>query len=111
MNYNLALAYLDSLIDREKTAKPKYPDSLDKFQDFLKVIDNPHENLKGFLIAGTKGKGSTAYLIDEICRAMGYSTGRYTSPHLTTYRERIKINGKKISENRFASLIGELSTL
>lgn len=111
MNYNLALAYLDSLIDREKTAKPKYPDSLDKFQDFLKVIDNPHKNLKGFLIAGTKGKGSTAYLIDEILRARGYSTGCYTSPHLTTYRERIKINGKKISENRFASLIGELSTL
>jgi dihydrofolate synthase/folylpolyglutamate synthase len=111
MDYSQALAYLDSLIDLEKAAKPKYPDSLDQFRNFLKTIDNPHKSLKGFLIAGTKGKGSTAYLIDEICSAMNYSTGRYTSPHLTSYRERICINGKNISENRFASLISVLSTL
>ncbi len=111
MTYKQALAYLESLIDREKVSKPKYPDSLDNFRKFLRDIGNPHESLKGFLIAGTKGKGSTAYLIDEICRATGYSTGRYTSPHLTSYRERIKINGKNISEKIFASLIGELSAL
>lgn len=111
MEYSQALAYLDSLIDREKTPKPKYPDSLDKFRNFLKTIGNPHKNLKGFLIAGTKGKGSTVYFIDEICRALGYSTGRYTSPHLVSYRERIKINGKNISKKIFASLMDELSAL
>jgi len=111
MNYSQALAYLNSLIDLEKTAKPKYPDSLDNFRNFLKVIGNPHKSLTGFLIAGTKGKGSTAYLIDEICRSMGYSTGRYTSPHIISYRERICINGNYISKDRFASLMSVLSTL
>lgn len=111
MDYSQALAYLDSLIDLEKTAKPKYPDSLDQFRNFLKVIGNPHESLNSFLIAGTKGKGSTAYLIDEICRVMDYSTGRYTSPHLISYRERICINGNNISKNRFSSLMSVLSTL
>jgi dihydrofolate synthase/folylpolyglutamate synthase len=109
MNFSQAEKYLNSLIDREKSQRAKYPESLDHFRRFLIDIGNPHKSLKGFLIAGTKGKGSTAHLIDAICRVAGYSTGLYTSPHLTSYRERIKINGKLISKERFASLIEELS--
>ncbi|MEA1913343.1 MAG: folylpolyglutamate synthase/dihydrofolate synthase family protein [candidate division WOR-3 bacterium] len=109
MNYSQAEKYLSSLVNREKTKKVKYPKSLDYFRKFLKDINNPHKKLKGFLIGGTKGKTSTSYIIDEICRSAGYSTGLFTSPHLTSYRERIKINGSPISEESFAPLIEELS--
>jgi dihydrofolate synthase / folylpolyglutamate synthase len=50
-------------------------------------------------VAGTNGKGSVCAMIDSICRAQGYRTGLFTSPHLITFRERIRINGEMISEN------------
>ena len=109
MDYSESLKYLSSLTDREKKPRTKYEKSLSYFKENLKTFDNPHEKLKGFLIGGTKGKGSTAYIIESICRAAGYSTGLFTSPHLTSYRERIRINGKSIERNEFSSLMEEIS--
>ena len=54
-------------------------------------------------VAGTNGKGSVCAMIDSICRAQRYRTGLYTSPHLVTFRERIRVNGAMISENAVAS--------
>jgi dihydrofolate synthase / folylpolyglutamate synthase len=53
-------------------------------------------------IAGTNGKGSVCAMIDSICRAQGYRTGLFTSPHLVTFRERIRVNGDMISEDAVA---------
>lgn len=53
-------------------------------------------------VAGTNGKGSVCAMMDAICRAQGYRTGLFTSPHLVTFRERIRINGKMISETAVA---------
>ena len=53
-------------------------------------------------VAGTNGKGSVCAMIDSICRAQGYRTGLFTSPHLVTFRERIRVNGEMISENAVA---------
>src|SRR2546427_591572 len=53
-------------------------------------------------IAGTNGKGSVCAMIDSICRAHGYRTGLFTSPHLVTFRERIRVNGEMISEHGVA---------
>ncbi len=53
-------------------------------------------------VAGTNGKGSVCAMIDSICRAQGYRTGLFTSPHLVTFRERIRVNGEMISENSVA---------
>jgi dihydrofolate synthase / folylpolyglutamate synthase len=50
-------------------------------------------------VAGTNGKGSVCAMIDSICRAQGHSTGLFTSPHLVTFRERIRVNGQMISED------------
>lgn len=50
-------------------------------------------------VAGTNGKGSVCAMIDSICRAQGYRTGLFTSPHLVTFRERIRVNGDMISED------------
>jgi len=54
-------------------------------------------------VAGTNGKGSVCAMIDSILRAQGYCTGLFTSPHLVTFRERIRTNGEMISENAVAS--------
>jgi dihydrofolate synthase / folylpolyglutamate synthase len=53
-------------------------------------------------VAGTNGKGSVCAMIDSICRAQGYRTGLFTSPHLVTFRERIRVNGEMVSENAVA---------
>jgi dihydrofolate synthase/folylpolyglutamate synthase len=53
-------------------------------------------------VAGTNGKGSVCAMIDSICRAQGYRTGLFISPHLVTFRERIRVNGKMISEDAVA---------
>ena len=53
-------------------------------------------------VAGTNGKGSVCAMIDSICRAQGYRTGLFTSPHLVTFRERIRVNGEMISEHAVA---------
>lgn len=111
MNYEQVEKYLSTLINREKSTNIDYPDSLNHFKNFLSLFGNPHKSGKFILIGGTKGKGSTAQIIEKICRTAGHSTGLYLSPHLTCMRERIRINGNPISEERFASLIGELSTV
>jgi dihydrofolate synthase/folylpolyglutamate synthase len=54
-------------------------------------------------VAGTNGKGSVCAMVDSICRAQGYRTGLFTSPHLVTFRERIRVNGKIISEEAVAN--------
>jgi dihydrofolate synthase/folylpolyglutamate synthase len=53
-------------------------------------------------VAGTNGKGSVCAMVDSICRAQGYRTGLFTSPHLVTFRERIRVNGEMISEEAVA---------
>ncbi len=109
MDYPKALEYLSSLVDREKKVSKKYKISLRKFREDLKEFSNPQKRLKGFLIGGTKGKGSTAYVVESICRNAHFKTGLFTSPHLISYRERIKVNGKSITKAKFASLIEEIS--
>jgi dihydrofolate synthase/folylpolyglutamate synthase len=109
LDYTGALVYLSSLVDREKNERKKYKTSLKNFKEQLKKFSDPQKKLKGFLIGGTKGKGSTAYIVEAICRKAHFKTGLFTSPHLISYRERIKIDGKPISKTKFASLIEEIS--
>jgi len=61
-------------------------------------LGNPEKKLKTIHVAGTNGKGSTSSLLASVLQEAGYKVGLYTSPHLKDYRERIKINGKEISE-------------
>ena len=68
----------------------------------LETLDNPQHAYPAVQIAGTNGKGSTAVMLDSICRAAGIKSGLYTSPHLVSITERIQIAGKQISEEEFA---------
>ncbi len=93
MTYPEAVKYLESFINYEKIPAYPYKESckLERIKDFLGLIGNPQNSLKTIHIAGTKGKGSTCVFIAHILRQAGYATGLYTSPHLSDFRERIRI--------------------
>jgi dihydrofolate synthase/folylpolyglutamate synthase len=64
-----------------------------------------------FHVAGTNGKGSTCALLDACCRAAGLRTGLFTSPHLITFRERIRLDGEMISEEEVAAGLTNIRTV
>jgi len=75
-------------------------------ENIRRLIAELHIDLRGsrvIHVAGTNGKGSVCAMIDSILRANGYRTGLFTSPHLVTFRERIRVNGEMISEDAVAS--------
>lgn len=70
-------------------------------------LHNPEKEIKTIHVAGTNGKGSTSHFLASILQEAGYKTGLYTSPHLKDFRERIKIDGKDISEDFVVSFIAQ----
>ena len=114
MDYPEAIAYLHSLTDYEKTRIERYtPETLDlsRVERLLAAMDNPHTRFPVVHIAGTKGKGSTAALVESCLRSAGYRTGLYTSPHLHTFCERIQVNGEPISREDVVALVEEIRPL
>jgi len=75
--------------------------TLDRIRDLVDVLGEPHRAYPVIHIAGTNGKSSTARLIEALLRERGLRTGVFTSPELTTLRERIAIDGEPLSEERF----------
>ncbi|MEP6507481.1 MAG: folylpolyglutamate synthase/dihydrofolate synthase family protein [Gemmatimonadales bacterium] len=71
---------------------------LQRTLDFLRLIENPHERLKTFHVAGTNGKGSVVATLYALLRSKGLRVGRYTSPHLIDFRERIVVDDEMVDE-------------
>jgi dihydrofolate synthase/folylpolyglutamate synthase len=114
MSYREALRYIYSLTDYEKRGAAAYaPElySLDRVRYLLSFLGSPQKAFRSVHIAGTKGKGSTAAMIESILRAAGYRTGLYTSPHLHSFRERIQAGGVLIPEADVVRLASELRSL
>ena len=82
-----------------------YRPGLNAMKMLDKRIGKPHKSFKSIHIAGTNGKGSTAHMIASVIQTAGYKTGLYTSPHLLDFRERIKVNGLKISKDEVVEFI------
>ncbi len=110
MNYQEALAYIYSFIDYERSGKYTRDrnENLQREEALLEQLGNPQEQYSNTLIAGTKGKGSTAALIERVLREAGVRTGLYTQPDLHTFRERSQVNGRLISEEEVAALVPEI---
>jgi len=110
MTYREATEYLLSFVNYERQPPPYDTKTLDllRFRDFLASLGNPQESFPSVLIAGTKGKGSTAAILSSSLKAQGHRVGLYTSPHLSSFAERIRINSQPIPEQAFADLIEEL---
>ncbi len=102
MNYQAAVAYLDSFINYEKEDASNYPEAfkLDRMRSLAKEFGSPQNAYESIIIAGSKGKGSTAAFLSSILRMENLRVGLYTSPHLKEVRERIQINGLCINELR-----------
>jgi dihydrofolate synthase/folylpolyglutamate synthase len=111
MDYSQAEAYIVSFTDYEKTPGVAYTAAnydLRRVEKLLKLLGDPHLSSRTVHIAGTKGKGSTAAMIAQALITADYRTGLFTSPHLFTMRERIRINDILISEAQFASIVKEV---
>ena len=72
---------------------------LERTKSLLRACNNPQLHLPVIQVAGTNGKGSTAAMIANIVKVSGLKSGLFTSPHLVNLNERIRINGKPISNN------------
>jgi len=81
---------------------------LEIIRKLLAALDNPQDKFKSVHIAGTNGKGSTSAFLDSILRKAGYKVGLYTSPHLIRFNERIRVNGKEISDTEIIELVKEI---
>ncbi len=114
------LSYADALraifrrTDYERGDRPERPAyaervwRLDRVRELLAALGNPQQAYRAVHVAGTKGKGSTTAMIESALRAGGYRTGMYTSPHLHTFRERIRRDGAPIPEADVVRLVERL---
>ena len=85
--------------------------SLKAMKYFMDKYDNFEKNMKFIHIAGTNGKGSCTEILSNILKEEGYKVGKFLSPHLIRYNERISINGKEISDEDMNNIIEELEPL
>jgi len=109
MTFSAAVQYLDSFLNYENLPTYDYEAlKLERIKGLCSRLGNPHLGLKCIHIAGTKGKGSTAAMIFSILKKSGYKVGLYTSPHLVSFRERIRINDELISEEAICSLLDKI---
>jgi dihydrofolate synthase / folylpolyglutamate synthase len=98
VNYQEAETYLNSL------QQHKIKLGLDAMRSFLEQVNRPEAKLKVVHVAGTNGKGSVSVTLLTILARLGYRVGLYTSPHLSSVRERFRINDLFISEIKFAEI-------
>lgn len=84
-----------------------YKPGLENTQKLMQHLGHPEKKFKAVHIAGTNGKGSTSHLLAAVFQKAGYKTGLYTSPHLVDYRERIRINGQMIPQQRVVDFINK----
>jgi len=107
MEFSETLSYLLSL--GHETLAMKL--GLRNTELLLEALGNPHHSFASVQIAGTNGKGSAAAMLDSICRQADLRTGLFTSPHLISITERIKIAGFDISTDEFAKLGTQVRTV
>ena len=107
MDYSEAIAYLMSFTDMERgfqaSASPTM--SLASVRSLLSRLNDPHLGRGTIHITGSKGKGSTATMVEGILRRQGYTTALFTSPHLHSFTERIAFDGDAISPEEFAAAV------
>src|SRR5579864_2465600 len=107
MSYETAVASMFAL-GHELAQTPSQKFDLAHVRVLLQAMSHPEGKFPSVLIAGTNGKGSTAATLASILQSSGLKTGLYTSPHLVRINERIRVNGREISDEGFAGLHGEV---
>lgn len=102
MTYEQALAYIHS---RNRFGIKL---GLDRMRALLRIFGAPHLKYPAIHVAGTNGKGSTTALVSAVLKTAGYKVGAFTSPHLSSYCERLMINGQPVAPERLAALVAQV---
>ena len=99
MTYEETINYLYTRLPLyQKEGTKAYKPGLQNIEALDALCNSPHKKFKTIHVAGSNGKGSVSHTIAAILQSAGYKTGLYTSPHLTDFRERIRVNGNKIPQ-------------
>ena len=110
-SFRQAVEFLESLINYEKCDGWKYSVAtfeLRRMRELLAWMGDPQEGLPVVHVAGTKGKGSTAAMVESVLRAAGLRTGLHTSPHLVSVCERLRVDARPVEEDQFLRLLNEV---
>src|ERR1043165_7477862 len=106
MTYEETLDYLYKQLPMfHRIGAAAYKADLKNTIQICQLLNHPEKKFKSIHIAGTNGKGSTSHMLSAILQTAGYKTGLYTSPHLKDFRERIRINGKMIEEEKVTAFV------
>ena len=106
MNYQETLDYLFNALPMfQRIGAAAYKTDLKNTIALCEELGNPHQKFKSIHIAGTNGKGSTSHSLAAVLQSAGYKVGLYTSPHLKSFRERIKVNGQEITEDAVVNFV------
>jgi dihydrofolate synthase/folylpolyglutamate synthase len=112
LDYRGSIDRLLTLVDHERTTpagpRQKAIHDLRRMEALLERLGDPQRQARTVHVAGTKGKGSTAAFCDAALHAAGYRTGFYSSPHLHSFRERIRRDTQPVSKARFAGLVEQM---
>ncbi len=112
MNYKETLSYLFSQLPVfQRSGQSAYKSDLSNTLKMDEQMGHPHRKFKAIHVAGTNGKGSVSHMLASILQSAGYKTGLYTSPHLTDFRERIRIDGQMAPESFVISFVEENRSL
>ncbi|MBD5356224.1 MAG: bifunctional folylpolyglutamate synthase/dihydrofolate synthase [Bacteroides sp.] len=106
MNYQEALSFLFSQLPMfSRVGAAAYKPGLDTSLAIDNHFGHPHSKFKSIHVGGTNGKGSTSHMLAAVLQSQGYKTGLYTSPHLVDFRERMRINGEMIPEEKVIEFV------
>ena len=108
ITYEEALCYIFKFVNFEYRIHYNYDSvtlNLQRMANVLGHLGDPHRRFRVVHIAGTRGKGSTAAMVESCLKAAGFRTGLFTSPHLHTFRERIRVNGQMISQEALSEMV------
>lgn len=108
MTYQETIEYLyQQLPVFHRIGKVAFKANLDNTLRLCEHLGNPHKKIKTIHVAGTNGKGSSSHYLAAILQSAGYKTGLYTSPHLKSFTERIRINGIEIAEQKVIDFVAD----
>ena len=111
LDYRAAVEFILGFADFERTSSDRRRAkafTLDRITSLLNRLERPQDGRVTVHIAGSKGKGSTAAMVEAILRAAGYRTGLFTSPHLHEFTERIRVDGRPLRRAAFAGSVEQL---
>lgn len=110
VDHEAAIDFLNSSVNLEQLHSSKLKQEsfkLDRMHALVTALGNPHLAVPVVHIAGSKGKGSTCAMLESCLRSSGYTTGLYTSPHLTDERERVRISGSMVEKDSFDDALSQ----